>query len=98
MVIVIGHGQQQLQSYFFLVAHFYYFFFSMVVETDEMQHTMDDNAVQFALVAAAKGLSILFDAVDADAKLTRQYSLTIGQREGDDVGVEVMTKTLLVDF
>ena len=70
----------------------------MVVETDEVQHAVDNNAMQLALIVAAKGLGILLDAVHADAEITRKHGLTVGQREGDNVGVEVVAETLLVDF
>ena len=56
--------------------------------------TMDHNAVQFALISAAKGLGILLDTVYADTKLARKHGLTVRQREGDNVGVEVVAKTL----
>ena len=63
-----------------------------------MQHTMDDDPVQLALIAAAKSLRIVLDAFDANAKLAGKHRFTIGQRKGDNVGVEVVTKSFPVDF
>ena len=70
----------------------------MVVEADKVQHAVDDDAVRFALVCPAKSYGVLLNAVHADAKLARQHSLTVGQGKGHDVGIEVVTKALFVDF
>ena len=70
----------------------------MVVEADEMQHTVDDDPMQLALIATPKGLCIFLDSVGADAKFTRKNRLTIGQRKGDDVSVKVVAKALSIDL
>lgn len=69
----------------------------MVVKADKMQHAVDDDPMQFALVGAPKGDGILLDTVCADAELARQNGFTIGQGEGYDVGIEIVTETLFVD-
>jgi hypothetical protein len=63
-----------------------------------MQYTMDNDAMQLTLITSAKGLSILFYAVDTDAEFARKYRLAFRQREGHNVCIEIMAKTLFINF
>ena len=70
----------------------------MVVKANEMQHAMDDDAVQLAFVSPTKGHGILLDTIHADAELARKHSFAIRQGEGHNIGIEIVAETLSVNL
>ena len=67
----------------------------MIVITDQMKDTMDNDPVQLVLEFSSIFKRIFTDTVDADEKVTRE-SVPFAIIEGDDVCEIIMLKVLLV--
>ena len=67
----------------------------MVIITDEMKDTMDNDPVQLVLEFGTIFESIFTDTVDTDEKITGK-SVPFAIVEGDDVSEIVMLEVLLV--
>ena len=67
----------------------------MIVITDQMKDTMDNDPVQLVLEFSSIFKRIFTDTVDADEQVTGE-SITFAIIEGDDVCEIIMLKLLLV--
>ena len=93
----VKHLLPEGQSVGLLTAHLSGFVGRLVSLPEEVEHAVDENAVEFLLERDAKREGILPYPVDADENVARDE---VGGDivEGDDVGVGVVVKELTVDL